>query len=470
MVVVLFVFFSSYLFSSSQYISIVNGEMVPNVTIIDPFRGSTIPSNEIIVNGSVFDSDLNVENVEVLIHGYPFDGQFDYIPANLQRINDSMTYAELFDNMTNNTSDSNKDYSGYLKWSVPLQVDKPGVYRILAHAEDSAGNDDYDGVIVHVPFILNHNNESNVNSSLPIRIALVNPVFTETAYSSDGFYTFYALQKSVQAGEKVYSNLSLFTPNMFSPPFPLLNESYNYDENMQDFSDINKDNAPIITLYKHIKQDLMPGANVTVIKDQDIHKGYIFDADAKNKNAYDLLIFFHEEYITQKMYDDVKNFVRNGGTVLFLDGNNMYAEVTYDQFNNTITLVEGHGWKFNGEYAERGPFERWFNENSEWIGSNYLRTTLSANVTFGNNPFNYTHFEENFVNNPDVNIILDYNATIPENSPYLGATVATYDLDFGKGKVIHMGLYSQHIIDNEKFIEFLDDILLSAYPQYKDKN
>ena len=144
----------------------------------------------------------------------------------------------------------------------------------------------------------------------------------------------------MRGGEKVFSNLSLLTPNMFSPPFPPLNETYNYDENIQDFSDINKDNAPIITLYKHIKQDLMPDVNLTVIKDQDIQNGYIFDADAENKNAYDLLVFFHEEYITQKMYNDVKNFVSNGGTVLFLDGNNMYAEVNYDQFNNTIVGTE----------------------------------------------------------------------------------------------------------------------------------
>ena len=77
---------------------------------------------------------------------------------------------------------------------------------------------------------------------------------------------------------------------------------------------------------------------------------------------------------------------------------------------------------------------------------------------------------ENFVNKPDVNIIIDYNATIPVKNPYLGATVATYDFKFGKGKVIHMGLYSQHIIDNEKFIEFLDDIILSVFPQYDSKN
>lgn len=468
-VVVFFVLFSVIFLSYSQYISIANGETAPNVTIGEPFRGSTIPSNEIIVNGSVFDSDQNIENVEVLIHGYPFDEKFDYLPANLQRINDSVEHSEFY-NKTKVDSDndfkSNKNNSEYFKWSIPLQVDQPGVYRVLAHAEDVTGNDDWDSITVHVPFISSYKNQSDGISPPPIRIALVNPIFTETAYSSDGFYTFYALQKSVKPGEKVFSNLSLLTPNMYNPPFPALNESYNYDENMQDFSQINKDNAPIITLYKHIKQDLMPNANVTVIKDQDLQHGYIFDKGTQNKNAYDLLIFFHEEYITQKMYDNVKNFVRNGGTVLFMDGNNMYAEVSYDKYNNTITLMEGHGWEFNGEYAQRGPFERWFNENKEWIGSNYLRTTISANITFGNNPFNYTHFEENFVNNPNANIILDYEVNIPENSPYLGATVATYEMVFGKGKVIHIGLYSQHLINNEKFLEFLDSILLSAFPIY----
>jgi len=460
-------------FFSSQYIPNANGEVAPNVTIIDPFMGSTIPSNEIIINGSVIDNDNNIKNVEVLIHGYPFEQKYDYVPAILQGVNRSIESEDLYENETKTMSDrksnGNITESEHLNWSASLQVDRPGVYRVLAHAEDSVGNDDWDGSLVHVPFIINQDNQYNGINPTPVRIALVNPIFTETAYSSDGFYTFYALHKPTKPGEKVYSNLSLFTPNMYNPPFPSLNKSYNYEQNMQDFSQINKDNAPIITLYNHIKQDLMPGANVTVIKDQDIQHGYIFNKYTKNNNAYDLLIFFHEEYITEKMYQNVKNFVRNGGTALFMDGNNMYAEVNYDRFNNTITLVEGHGWKFNGEFAQRGPFERWFNENKEWIGSNYLRASLGANITFGHNPFNYSHFEENFVNNQDANIIVDYKVNIPETSPYLGAAVATYDIIFGKGKVMHMGLYSQNLLDNQKFVAFVDSLLLSVFPLYNDK-
>ena len=107
-----------------------------------------------------------------------------------------------------------------------------------------------------------------------------------------------------------------------------------------------------------------------------------------------------DEYATNESYSNLRQFVNNGGTIVFIDGNVAYAEVSYNPDMHTVTLVRGHDWKFNGSFAEKDVRERWSNENTKWIGSNFLWSDISAPITFSNNPFNYTHFEENYVTNP----------------------------------------------------------------------
>ena len=216
-------------------------------------------------------------------------------------------------------------------------------------------------------------------------------------------------------------------------------------------------NDYILSLASHLRK-IMPHALITIIRDEDINNGYIFtsnDAGKKNNNsknnAYDLLILTHDEYATQTMYNNYKRFVSNGGGILALDGNIFYAEIKYNKNNNTITFVKGHSWQFDGKSAKRDIRERWFNQNREWVGSNFLESTISDNITFKNNPFNYTHFEENFVNNPNDKILVNYDAMIAKNNPFVGSIVATYELDFGKGKVIMIGLYGQRLVDNKHF-------------------
>jgi hypothetical protein len=99
------------------------------------------------------------------------------------------------------------------------------------------------------------------------------------------------------------------------------------------------------------------------------------------------------------------------------------------------------------------------NENKEWIGSSFLLSEITDNVVFENNPFNYTHFEENFVTNPNVKIIYNYGVKIPEDNPYRGAIVATYELPYGRGKVIMIGLYSQKLVFNKMFMQFFDKMI-----------
>jgi hypothetical protein len=86
----------------------------------------------------------------------------------------------------------------------------------------------------------------------------------------------------------------------------------------------------------------------------------------RKRDAYDIIILGHQEYVTQKEYDNLKKFVSDGGTMIILDGNVFYAEVKYDIKAQAVTLVQGHWWAFNGKSAWKSVGERWRNE-IEWV-------------------------------------------------------------------------------------------------------
>ena len=158
----------------------------------------------------------------------------------------------------------------------------------------------------------------------------------------------------------------------------------------------------------------MPNYNIALLTDVGVHNGSIFKDDKKLSNKFDVLILGHLEYVTQEEYNNLKRFVANGGILILTYSNTFYAEVSYDRNSESIALVKGHGWAFNGKSAWHNIKERWENETSQWVGSNYL--CYSCNITFANNPFEYKHHEEQFITNPEVKILLDYNATISEHN------------------------------------------------------
>jgi hypothetical protein len=67
----------------------------------------------------------------------------------------------------------------------------------------------------------------------------------------------------------------------------------------------------------HVKK-AVPNAIVTVMRDEDVHDGHIFNTDNNKTNAYDILLLFHNEYVTQNQYNNLKQFVSNGGTIVLL--------------------------------------------------------------------------------------------------------------------------------------------------------
>jgi hypothetical protein len=225
----------------------------------------------------------------------------------------------------------------------------------------------------------------------------------------------------------------------------------------------------MLALLKNLKL-ISPDSNITVLTDADVDNGSIFvnDADngsvSTNSNIYDIVILGHQEYVTQQEYDYLKNFVSNGGTVILLDANVFYAQVKFDRTSDSITLVKGHGWAFNVKSAWKSVAERWAKETSEWVGSNYL--CYSCDITFANDPWEYQHHEEQYITNPNDKILMNYNASLlhyPIQS--LRPVIATYQLNYQKGKVISLGIYSDDIIMNERFDKYLDNLVLQYSAQ-----
>lgn len=302
-----------------------------------------------------------------------------------------------------------------------------------------------------------------------IDIAFIKPSFTAAAYDHS-FYVFYMLYQSTSPRKNATTDLNLLTSKV---------TSHATDSSPSAFA--------MSYLSKNI-QSLIPKSKIVMLTDADVDSGNIFTT--KNKfNKYDILVIGHQEYVTQQEYDNLRQFVSHGGTMIILDGNIFYAEVKYDGNSHTITLVKGHGWAFNGRSAWKSVAERWRDETSQWAGSNYL--CYSCSIIFDNDPFEYKHHEEQYVTNPKDVILFNYNASMPsydnddndKQSGIISSTpssssssqllssnkveditikhiIATYELKYQKGKVIALGIYADDIITNNKFDKYFDNLLL----------
>ncbi len=294
-----------------------------------------------------------------------------------------------------------------------------------------------------------NNKEYVIKFKIPsLEIAFVEPTFTYAAYQNSSFYNFYKIYSNmIDNGSNltISSDLNLLK-NKHIPhgPFPYFEHPSYKDIPYKDYFDL---------LYQHVSNL----SKVKKITDADVTLGKIFLQNGKN--AYDILFLFHNEYVTQDEYNNLKKFVYNGGTIVITDANILFAEVSYNSSNDSITLVKGHYWKFNGKYAQHGPSERWVKENKDWMGSNFLDIPSNYKVYFKNNPFNYTHSEEQFVTNPNAKILLNFKA-YNLTPRYSNATVATYEMDYGKGMVINLGIWGHTLIYNKAFLDYLDNVII----------
>jgi hypothetical protein len=194
--------------------------------------------------------------------------------------------------------------------------------------------------------------------------------------------------------------------------------------------------------------------DISFLADKDVHYGFVFDNN--NQNIYDILILGHQEYVTQEEYDNFKKFVENGGILILFNSKIFYTEVAYNPIDEEITLVQGHSWAFDGNKAWFSVLERWKTETSEWIGSNVFNCGQGCHIDFKNNPFSYVQHEEQYITNPNVNILIDYEAQSMYN-----ILVAAYELEYGKGKVISLGIFGDDIIHNNEFLRFFNQLFFS---------
>jgi hypothetical protein len=320
------------------------------------------------------------------------------------------------------------------------------------------------------------------NARSPLRIAFVKPSFTYAAYQLDGFYNFY--QKYMHLADET-TNITTTDLNLLTVKVP--DKTYlNYRDDPSDTPRVPSQQHYYEKLRELVEEKASSSSSssfqnlavdIADITDKEVHEGDIFDSSGNN--AYDILFLFHQEYVTQAEYDNLKKFVvENGGTIVFNDANIFTVEVKYDSIDNTITLVRGHGWAYDDRIgnAWRAESERWLEENQQWVGSNFIEIPANdKDVTFSNNPFNYAHSEEQIVTNPNDKIIFDFGVMedvsyeinkdddeIENNMQHFPdfGKVAAYEMSSGKGKVINIGIFAHKLEDNEAFLDFYDEEIL----------
>ena len=245
----------------------------------------------------------------------------------------------------------------------------------------------------------------NVQNNCPsCSTAIVKPIFTHSAYQKGAFYTFYDHHTN--------------------------DDTTQYDLTMLTTQVLNgwgQSRGALVHFYPLINNN-----TINVITDIDVHNNDI--------TQYNKLILLHNEYVTQQYYDNLRNFVERGGTLILFDANSLYAEVLYDNVANTITLRLGHSWSFDGTRAEKSVAERWEQENQEFIGSNYG----------GQGKYN----EENVLKNPDAICLHEWDS-LPSGQ------VCAYRLSYGDGVVYHTGVFGSWNVHKEtKLQELVRGLLL----------
>ena len=401
----------------------------PSIAITSPSHCTVgMKPGKLVIEGTA-NSTLGLKKVEFLVHTYPFNGQFNF----------ETTTPVVPNNWT--------------KWSAIIENNEEGPHRILVMATDLAGNENWDERVVDI--LPPSSNAGGANSTQ--RIAFVEPTFTQGAYNN-AFYRFYAkYTPTVQLGKNVTADLDLLNASIPKPVF--IGQIPGFKVPRDEFRDYSNAFATNV-------KNFAPNASLFNITDGDIDGGILFDD--KGRNMFDSLFLFHNEYVSQTEYTSLKNFVHNGGTLVAIDGNIFYAQVEYNKNNCTVTLVKGHDWDFTDRKAAiKSAPEGYFDENKWFIGSNFIVNDIKDDVRFANNPFNYTHFEENYVNNPNALILLDYRASFPDDrlqsnsSPEVKKNIATYEIKFGKGKVIMLGLFGERLANSTSFLNFFDKVVLT---------
>ena len=286
-----------------------------------------------------------------------------------------------------------------------------------------------------------------------MKLVFLNPTFTYAAYQNNSFHTFYTKYLPITGrSSNIISNASdlnlISDKKIPHAPFYLYNQAADEPPGIPDKHFMDGIIATVI--------NFAPKSNITYINDQDVESGKLFYPNGTN--AYDVIFLLQEEYATQTGYNSLKRFVSQGGTIVFTESGVLRAQVKYDHQHDSITLVKGHLFEFDGKVAKRSEEdERWKNETSQWLGSNIL-PELKASY-FKEMPFNYTRNEEQYINNPNAVILYNYNLTGPVDQG-LNYTVASYEMNYGKGKILMTSLLANKLDNDRDFFKFFKTIIL----------
>jgi hypothetical protein len=290
------------------------------------------------------------------------------------------------------------------------------------------------------------------------RIAVVKPIFTNTAYKS-AFYNFYAKYAS-STESFITTDLEYFNVTV--------KDGWGWSKGLDKFLGSIKASIAGLSL----------GQSIALIDEINVAMGALFEEDMR---VYDVVILGFTEYVTLEEYYYYKRFVETGGTLIIMDACNFLAEVKYHPPNSPdevgyLSLVKGHGWEFNGTHAWKSVYHRWPEENKNWVGSNfwkwwtgkhydffrantshpisaYIRNNYRQNVTTG-----YRAHEENKLENlTATQVIGHWHFIDPAEAPE--DPVVAYQHKYRSGSVFHAGIMASDVIDDE---EFMQAFLVSA--------
>ena len=273
------------------------------------------------------------------------------------------------------------------------------------------------------------------------------PVFTATAYSS--FYAFYTKYVNTPKDQIIRSDLQLLNATLV--------DSWGWSDGLQRFLSSNSARANGLVLEK----------NLTVLTDVSVNDGGLLYENGTSR--YDAVILGFTEYVTSQEYSAYEHFVADGGRLIFMDATNFFAEVRFYPQTNHLALVKGHGWGFDGKKVWHDVLERWSQESTNWIASNFCCfgygrrydgallvgtnvISLSLQAKFGPKVFqSYKGHEENRITNSSFTEILAQWVQLDSTSQNL---VAAYAHRFMHGTVIHIGIMSSEVISFDMSVQF----------------
>jgi len=296
--------------------------------------------------------------------------------------------------------------------------------------------------------------EVQLSAGSGLRVAIVKPVFTATAYSgrfggSPSFYEFYDKHIDDPHTQNVTTDLNLLNVSVV--------DGWGWSKALGRY---------ITSVVGDYGLGITVAQSFAVLSDIDVTVGSLFKQDGSSR--FDVVVLGFTEYVTSQEYYDYQRFVASGGRLIMMDASNFVAEVKYYPETNHLAIVKGHGWGFDGRKVWRDVFYRWQDENANWVGSNQCCSTQNkytgANLTgdypisvalehrFGPVVFrSYTGHEENSVTNmTDTTILARWlgPSLNPQN------IIAAYLHRYINGTVVDIGVMSSDVVDQDTSVQF----------------